>query len=60
MRVTSLLNSGADVETRTSKVCYSPTMVVWSSDYAFSSVESNVMWLKYHRTIFGEWVSQLT
>ena len=33
MRVTSLLNSGADVETRSPKVCYIPTMVVCSSDY---------------------------
>ena len=35
MRVTSLLNSGADVETRSPKVYYSPTMVVCSSDYGF-------------------------
>ena len=35
MRVTSLLNSGADVETRDPEVCYSPTMVVCSSDYGF-------------------------
>ena len=35
MRVTSLLNSGADVETRHHEVCYSPTMVVCSSDYGF-------------------------
>ena len=35
MRVTSLLNSGADVETRDHEVCYSPTMVVCRSDYGF-------------------------
>ena len=35
MKVTSLLNSGADVETRVPEVCYSPTMVVCSSDYDF-------------------------
>ena len=35
VRVTSLLNSGADVETREPEVCYSPTIVVCSSDYGF-------------------------
>ena len=35
VRVTSLLNSGADVESRDPEVCYSPPMVVCSSDYGF-------------------------
>ena len=34
MRVTSLLNSGADVETRDNKVCYSPTVVVCAGNEA--------------------------
>ena len=33
MRVASLLNSGADIETRGGSVCHSPSMVVCSSDY---------------------------
>ena len=35
MRVTSLLNFGADVETRGPKVCCSPTMALFSSDCGF-------------------------
>ena len=38
MRVTSLLNSGADVETRDHEVCYSPTMVVCAGTEASTVV----------------------
>ena len=34
MRVTSLLNSGVDVETRHPELCYTPTMVVCARNEA--------------------------
>ena len=55
VRVTSLLNSGADVEIRDHEVCYSPTMVVCSSDYGFIVLSSVVMSYprNYCITVYG-------